>query len=230
MTAFAAPALAHAGRLELAFDEDEASLAWDAVRAAGLPAGARLAATGLGLPAWWWKGTGLVEDDASERCLAKAETPIGLVFCVLDPAATRPDPQALAAAALARAPAVDAATLARIQRAREGSDLEGDYPLGAHVTPARHDEVLAGRMRMGPGRVVSWTTIGAGAAPSEFARLQDAVGAYHVAIAQLEDGSRTVGIWTEATHPRVGQATRPALRRLYRQQGQWRHGVKLAPA
>jgi hypothetical protein len=228
MTAFAAYAYSHAGRLVPAFDEDEITLAWDAVDTAGLRPGSRIDPGTLDLPAWWWTGTGLLREAGCERRLGLAQSSLGPVACVLGPG-QETDPEALANAALALATTVDADTLARIERARNGADLEADYPLGAHVAPQRHDEVLAQRMRMPPGRVLAWTTIGVGAAPSEFARLQDAVGAYHVVLVAIPEG-RTVGIATSAQAPQVGQRVRPVLRRLFRQQGVWRYGVKFAPA
>jgi uncharacterized OB-fold protein len=74
--------------------------------------------------------------------------------------------------------------------------------------------------------VVTWTTVSAGAAPTEFARLQDAVGAYHVVLVEFPDGKRTVGLWTDTSPPTVGAAARTVLRRLFRTQGSWRYGVK----
>ena len=79
------------------------------------------------------------------------------------------------------------------------------------------------------GKVLTWTRIEPGAAPTEFLRLQEAVGAYHVVLVEAKDGTRTVGIWAGDAPPATGQAVRPVLRRLCRQQGEWRHGVKFAP-
>lgn len=224
MTAFAAPALASGGRLHFAFDEDELTLAWDAVRAAKLPAGSALQTDGIQLPAWWWAGTGLRHDAQAGLVLRLVRTSLGPVAFVDDGRAK--DPEALAHAALALAPAAD---VSRIQAAREAPDTEADAPLGAYVLPSRHEQVTAGRMRLPAGKVVSWTTIGAGAAPTEFLRLQEAVGAYHVVLAEC-GGARTVGLWAGDGAPRAGQACRPVLRRLFRTQGAWRHGIKFAPA
>jgi hypothetical protein len=224
MVAFAAPALASAGRLHFAFDEDEVTLAWDAVHAARLPAGSALQVEGLQLPAWWWSGTGLRKDAQAGLVLRLAATSLGPVAFVDD--GSRKDPETLAHAALALAPAAD---VARIQAAREAPDTEADFPLGAYVLASRHEQVTAERMRLPPGKVLSWTGIGAGAAPTEFLRLQDAVGAYHVVLVEC-GGRRTVGLWAGASAPRTGQACRPVLRRLFRTQGAWRHGIKFAPA
>jgi hypothetical protein len=223
VTAFAAPSFASGGRLHFAFDEDELTLAWDAVRAAGLPAGAAFRAEGLQLPAWWWAGTGLRQDPQAGLALRVAQTSLGPVAFVDDGSGR--DPEALAHAALAMAPAADAA---RIAAARDGPDTEADSPLGAYVLAARHEQVQAERLRLPAGTVLSWTTIGAGAAPTEFLRLQDAVGPYHVALVEA-GGRRTVGLWAGSAAPRAGQRCRPVLRRLFRTQGAWRHGAKFAP-
>jgi hypothetical protein len=223
MTAFAAPALAAAGRLHFAFDEDETTLAWDAAHAAGLKPGNAIQVEGVDLPAWWWDGTGLRNDPQAGLVLRIAQTALGPVAFVDD---GRPvQPEALAQAALALATAIDPARLAQVEAARQGADSEADFPLGAYVHPARHDEVLAQRLRLPAGKVLSWTTIGAGAAPTEFMRLQAAVGAYHVVLVDCA-GERTVGIWAGDSPPRIGQDARPVLRRLFRTQGAWRHGVK----
>jgi hypothetical protein len=226
VTGFAAPGLA-TSQLHYAFDEDAVTLAWDAVRAANVPHGAALSVDGPDLPAWWWTGTGLRKDVQAGLVLRFVMTSVGPVVVVDD--GSRRDPEALAHAALALAPAADSGMLERIRAARESADGEADFPLGAYVLPARHDAVLVERMRLPPGKVLSWTTIGAGAAPSEFIRLQDAVGAYHVVLVDC-GGKRTVGIWCGAEAPRTGQAVRPALRRLFRSQGAWRYGVKFSPA
>lgn len=227
MAAFAAPSFASGGRLHFAFDEDEVTLAWDAAHAAKLRAGSALRAEGVQLPAWWWAGTGFRQDAQAGLVLRLASTSLGPIAFV-DDGSGRHDPEALAHAALALASAADAAALERVRAARDGPDTEADAPLGAYVLASRHEQVLAERMRLPAGKVVSWTTIGAGAAPTEFLRLQDAVGAYHVVLVDCA-GGKTVGLWTGADAPRSGQACRPVLRRLFRTQGAWRHGVKFAP-
>jgi len=227
LVAFAAPAFASGGALHFAFDEDDLTLAWDAVRAAKVPRGAALRCDGVDPPAWWWAGTGLRKEPQAGLVLRLVRTSLGPIAFVDDGSAV--DPEALAQAAFAMAAQPAAGAVERIRAARDAPDGEADFPLGAYVLPARHDEVTAARMRLPPGKVVSWTTIGAGAAPAEFMRLQDAVGAYHVALADC-GGARTVGLWTGTAAPRAGEACKPVLRRLFRTQGAWRHGVKFAPA
>ncbi|HLE98180.1 MAG TPA: OB-fold domain-containing protein [Candidatus Thermoplasmatota archaeon] len=81
------------------------------------------------------------------------------------------------------------------------------------------------------GTVHAVTVIGRGAAPSEFAEQQRAVGDYAVAVVELEHGARVVGQVTDV-EPRtlkVGDEVEPVLRRLYEQQGAVRYGQKWRP-
>jgi len=216
--------------MKLAFhlDEDEVTLAWDAARLAKLAPGTALAPQGIELAPWWWKGTGLVASAEAALAIGPIPTTVGPSVAVF-PRGPAPDVEAQAKALHAAAPTLPEAQWQKVRVAREGPDTEADYPLGAYVLPARHEEVTAQRMRSGAGTVATWTTIGAGAAPTEFLRLQDAMGAYHTALVEFPDGTRTVGLWTESEAPRTGQAARPVLRRLFRTQGAWRHGVKFGP-
>lgn len=224
----AMPQLKRGQKMAYALDEDEITLAWEAVRQAGLAAGTKVAAPEIVLPAWWWGGTGLVRDDAADFAIRSIPTTAGPSVCVHN--GRVPEVEEAARKIHAAAPALAEAAWQKVRIARESPDIESDFPLGAYVTGPRHDEVLAARMRMGVSKVVSWTTVTPGAAPTEFARLQDAVGAYHVAMVAFPDGKRTVGIWTDAAAPTTGQTARPVLRRLFRTQGAWRYGVKFAPA
>ncbi|HUR26067.1 MAG TPA: hypothetical protein VM327_08665 [Candidatus Thermoplasmatota archaeon] len=220
-------------KLAFSFDEDDLTLAWDAVRKANLAPGTKVAvAAGLDLPAWWWSGTGLAKDDGAALVLRAIATTLGPSVCLHDGrdlGDVEPDAEAAAKAAYALAPTRPEAEWQRHRLARDAPDTEADFPLGAYVMPARHEAVTAERMRLRSGNVASWTTIGAGAAPTEFQRLQEAVGAYHVALLDLPDGTRTVALWAGAEPPATGQEARPVLRRLLRTQGAWRHGVKFAP-
>ncbi|MCA1818559.1 MAG: hypothetical protein ABR562_00460 [Thermoplasmatota archaeon] len=210
------------------FDEDEVTLAWEAMRAARLGPGTGVAPVGIPLPAWWWQGTGLVASVDAALSLQPIPTTLGPSVCVHG-SGPAPDVEDEAKRIHAAAPALPEAAWQKVRLARDGPDTEADFPLGAFVTAARHEEVTAQRMRLGAGRVRTWTTIGAGAAPAEFLRLQDAVGAYHVVL--VESGPhRTVGLWTGTGAPATGAEVRPVLRRLFRTQGAWRYGVKFAPA
>jgi uncharacterized OB-fold protein len=214
-------------KMAFSFDEDEVTLAWEAVRRAKLAASTPVAAPDIALPPWWWAGTGLVRDDKATLALHSTPTTAGPAVTLHDGAV--PDVEEAAKATHAAAPTIPEMAWQKVRLAREGPDGEADYPLGAYVAGPRHEEVLAQRMRFGVGKVVTWTTVTAGAAPSEFTRLQDAVGAYHVALVAFADGTRTVGIWTDAAAPTTGEAARPVLRRLFRTQGAWRYGVKFGP-
>ncbi|MES2155733.1 MAG: hypothetical protein V4510_11410 [bacterium] len=223
----AMPKLKRGQKMAYSLDEDEVTLAWDAVRKANVLRGTPLGAPDLVLPAWWWKGTGLVRDDKANLAIRAIATTAGPLVCIHDGAA--PDVEDLAKAVHASAPTILEMAWQKVRVAREGPDTEADFPLGAFVAGPRHDDVLAQRMRLGQGKVMTWTTVSAGAAPTEFTRLQDAVGAYHVVLVGLADRARTVGLWTDAAPPQTGQAATPVLRRLFRTQGAWRYGIKFSP-
>jgi hypothetical protein len=211
-------------KLAFSFDEDDLTLAWDAVRKANLAPGTKVAAQ-FDLPAWWWSGTGLAKDENATLVLRAIPTTLGPSVC-LHGKSEEADVEAAAKSAYALAPTRPETEWQRHRLARDAPDTEADFPLGAYVLPARHDAVTAERMRLPDAAVASWTTIGAGAAPTEFQRLQEAVGAYHVALLDLPGGGRTVALWAGAEPPATGQEARPVLRRLLRTQGAWRHGVK----
>ncbi|MHB1262408.1 MAG: hypothetical protein ACYC2H_11915 [Thermoplasmatota archaeon] len=221
----AAPSHKRGQKLWPSFDEDDVTLAWQAVR--GLRSGTAVRTDGLELPAWFWAGTGLKQDPAAPLTLRPVGTTVGGVVALHEGAL--PDVEAAAKASYAKAPSRSEPDWQKHRTAREAPDGEADFPLGAYVLGARHDAVLAQRLRLPPGSVLSWTTIGAGAAPAEFIRLQDAGGAYHVVLADC-GGERTVGLWAGESPPRTGQTVQPVLRRLFRTQGAWRYGMKFVPA
>lgn len=208
------------------FDEDDVTLAWLAARE--LKPGTAVRVEGLVLPDWFWSGTGLKPDPTAGLSLRLVGTTVGGVVALLDRPFAEPEVEAEARQRFGKAPSRAEPEWQKHRVARESPDGEADFPLGAYVLGARHDAVLAQRLRLPAGTVLSWTTIGAGAAPAEFIRLQDAVGAYHVVLADC-GGERTVGLWAGDGPPRTGQAVRPVLRRLFRTQGAWRYGVKFAP-
>lgn len=213
------------------FDEDDLTLAWDALRLARLPPGAPV---GVGsaappLPTWFWQGMALIPVEEAAWTLRSVATTVGPAVALHQGPVSDADLEAAARAGHAKAPERAESEWQRHRVAREAPDGEADFPLGAFVLGTRHEQVTAERMRLPPGKVVSWTAIGAGAAPAEFTRLQDAVGAYHVVLVEAA-GRRTVGLWAGERPPRTGEAVRPVLRRLFRTQGAWRHGIKFAPA
>lgn len=227
----AMPAFRRGQKLAYSFDEDELTLAWDAVRAAALPAGTPVQANGLVLPPWFLAGLDLRLVPDAPVLVSAIATTLGPAVAVHQGSAPDIEPNARALHAAARERPEPEWQKHRL--AREGPDTEADFPLGAFVLAPRHEAVTAQRMGLGPATVRSWTTIGPGAAPTEFLRLQDAVGAYHVVlVAPTDAGSpsgnpgATVGLWVGGNPPATGQACRPVLRRLFRTQGTWRHGIK----
>lgn len=229
--ALAMPRSKRGMKLQFSFDEDEVSLAWDAIRKAKLPAGSKVAAHGFEkpIPAWFWSGTGLVAADDAPHHLRAIPTTLG-PSVALHAVGPVPDVEAAAKALFDAASNRKEDAWQNHRLARDAPDAEGDYPLGAYVVQARHDDVTAARMRLPAGTVTTWTQVGAGAAPTEFARWQQAFGAYHTVMAAFPDGSRTVGLWRGEAAPATGQAVQPALRRLWKTQGAWRHGVVFVPA
>jgi len=220
----AAPSLRFRDRLRFAYDEDELTLLWDAVRAAGLASGTAIDVSGAQPPAWWWAATGMhpAVDGVAVRLAHTRCGPVALVGSG--------DPDATARAAWSAARELDAAAAKRLDDARDGPARPEESPMGAFVTPQRHEEVLLQRLRLPAGTVEHATRIGAGAAPSEFLAFQEAHGDYQVLLVRFPDGSATVGMWAGEEPAREGQAVRPVLRRLFRQQGAWRYGAKFGPA
>lgn len=235
----AMPAFRRGQKLAYSFDEDELTLAWDALRVAALPAGSPIQTNGLTLPPWFLTGLDLRLVPDAPVAVSAIATTLGPAVAV-HPAGATPDIDAHARDLHAAARERPEPAWQKHRVAREGPDTEADFPLGAYVLPHRHESVTAHRMQQGPATVRSWTTIGPGAAPTEFLRLQDAVGAYHVVLVASSGpdvdpsgeghGNATVGLWAGDGVPATGQACRPVLRRLFRTQGSWRHGVKFAPA
>lgn len=80
-------------------------------------------------------------------------------------------------------------------------------------------------------KVYAVTRIGRGGAPSEFALEQMQVGAYWVAVVEWPEhhvrlAARLSGY--DEQGPRIGDAVRPVVRRLFTQEGRARYGVKFA--
>jgi len=222
----AMPTYRRGQKMAFHLDEDDVTLAWEAVRKAGLAPGTKVSPLGIVLPPWWWQGTGLVAAADAKLVLRPIPTILGPSLCV-HAEGPEPDVEAEARRIHAAAPTIAEMQWQKIRLARDGPDTEADFPLGAYVTATRHDEVTAQRMAWGECKVLTWTTIGPGAAPTEFLRLQDAVGAYHVVLVESA-GRRTVGLWAGTTAPKTGDVARPVLRRLWRTQGAWRYGIKFA--
>ena len=75
------------------------------------------------------------------------------------------------------------------------------------------------------------TVIAEGSSPSEFQDQQDLIGAYPVALVQLEEGPRLIAQLTEVDPEAVviGLAIEAVFRRIYRQEGVARYGTKFRP-
>jgi uncharacterized OB-fold protein len=217
--------------LVYAFDEDAVTLAWDAVHAAGLRAGTTLAVQGVALPAWWWQGTQIQPADEAPQHLEVHDTRAGPIAIVANAPLAAGQLEQAARAWPARE--LSDEEHARLASAQAAELRESDVPMGAYVTPTRYEEVLIERMRMPHGVVASWTRIAEGAAPSEFQRMQQAMGPYSVVLVdfggkqQTRGTQRTVGICI-GEEVATGAEVRPVLRRLMRQDGSWRYGVKFA--
>ncbi len=226
------PTLRHGDRLVWRFDQDLLTAAWDAVATVGLRPGFGLKAAGIELPDWWLEAARIELKDDAPLELALVDTPAGPVVS-LHPIGVAVDPADLAKAALEAATELSDDEAARLDAARSDEPREADYPLGAHVPLARHQQVTAERLALPPGKVLAWTRIASG--PSEFGRLLEAHGPYHVVLVNLppeEHGGperRTVGLWAGAGAPAVGAEVRPTLRRLFPQQGTWRYGAAFKP-
>ncbi len=84
----------------------------------------------------------------------------------------------------------------------------------------------------GRGRIYTFTTIGAGGAPPEFADQERASGSYSVAIVELEEGPRVIGQLADADPKAVaiGTPVRAELRRIYSEEGVVRYGFKFVLA
>lgn len=81
------------------------------------------------------------------------------------------------------------------------------------------------------GEIYTYTIIGRGAAPSEFAEQQAIWGEYATAIVQLDDGPRITAMLTDLLPATVkaGMRVSMVLRRLYTQEGVTRYGFKFRP-
>lgn len=225
MMSTAMPAVRRGQKMAFSFDEDEWTLLYDAVVKEG-PGPLQLKGFPGPPPSWLTAIACPVQDDAP-RTASLLATMAGPLVAVH--AGDLPDVEAVAQEHFRRAPTRPEADWQRHRLARDLPDSERDFPLGAFVLPERFEAVTAERLGMGTARVRLHTTMGLGAAPTEFGRLQDAVGPFHVVLVEHEAG-RTVGIWTETTAPAPGTLAKPVLRRLFRMQGAWRYGVKFGPA
>ncbi len=83
----------------------------------------------------------------------------------------------------------------------------------------------------GRGKVHTFTLIGAGGAPPEFAEQEKAGGSYPVTIVELEEGPKVIGQMADV-NPKdvaIGMAVHAELRRIYTEEGVVRYGFKFVP-
>ncbi|HLE53633.1 MAG TPA: Zn-ribbon domain-containing OB-fold protein [Thermoplasmata archaeon] len=84
----------------------------------------------------------------------------------------------------------------------------------------------------GRGKVHTFTLIGAGGAPPEFAEQEKAGGSYPVTIVELEEGPKVIGQMADVNPKdvRIGMPVRAEMRRIYSEEGVIRYGFKFVPA
>ena len=83
----------------------------------------------------------------------------------------------------------------------------------------------------GKGKVHTFTLIGAGGAPPEFAEQEKAGGVYPVIIVELDEGPKVIGQMADV-NPKdvaIGMPVRAELRRIYEEEGVIRYGFKFVP-
>jgi uncharacterized OB-fold protein len=83
----------------------------------------------------------------------------------------------------------------------------------------------------GRGKIYCFTTISRGGSPPEFSIQQNLVGAYSVAVVELDEGPKIVAQMTDcqAEELRIGLAVESTFRRIYEDDGMIRYGIKFRP-
>lgn len=83
----------------------------------------------------------------------------------------------------------------------------------------------------GRGKVHTFTLIGAGGAPPEFAEQEKAGGVYPVTIVELDEGPKVIGQMADVNPKdvKIGMPVRAELRRIYEEEGVVRYGFKFVP-
>ncbi|HVL49146.1 MAG TPA: OB-fold domain-containing protein [Candidatus Thermoplasmatota archaeon] len=118
----------------------------------------------------------------------------------------------------------------RLEASRCGACGRLAYPPPA-ACPACGGRAFARERLAGRAVVETFTVIGRGGSPGEFAPEQAFAGEYPVAVVRFEEGPRVTARLADVETGRIaiGLEVEPALRRLYRQQGAWRYGLKFVP-
>ncbi len=83
----------------------------------------------------------------------------------------------------------------------------------------------------GRGTVHTFTLIGAGGAPPEFAEQEKAGGSYPVTIVELEEGPKVIGQLADVngSDVKIGMPVHAEMRRIYSEEGVIRYGFKFVP-
>ena len=84
----------------------------------------------------------------------------------------------------------------------------------------------------GIGTVYSFTIIGRGAAPPEFAKMQKKCGPYAIAVVELDEGQK-VNVQLTDCDPfkvKIGMRVTAVFRQIYEQESVIRYGLKFRPA
>jgi len=83
----------------------------------------------------------------------------------------------------------------------------------------------------GKGEIYCFTVVSRGGSPPEFSVQQNLVGAYPVAVVELNEGPRIVAQMTdcEAGELRIGLEVESAFRRIYEDDSMIRYGIKFRP-
>lgn len=97
--------------------------------------------------------------------------------------------------------------------------------------PKCRSDALDPQPLAGRGQVYTVTVIGQGAAPAEFTTQNQALGAYAVAIVELDEGPRVVAQLTdcEPDDVAIGDPVESVFRRIYVQRDGVRYGYKFRP-
>jgi uncharacterized OB-fold protein len=84
----------------------------------------------------------------------------------------------------------------------------------------------------GKGKIYCFTVISRGGSPPEFSTQQNLVGAYPVAVVELNEGPRIVAQMTDckADELKIGLNVESTFRRIYEDDSMIRYGIKFRPA
>lgn len=85
----------------------------------------------------------------------------------------------------------------------------------------------------GSGKIYTYTVIGRGGAPPEFAKMQSKCGPYAIAIVELDEGQKINVQLTDIDDPlkdvKIGMEVTGVFRRIYEQEDVVRYGLKFRP-